>query len=109
MGGCATRLKVSKGGDDGERPAPEPGREEAVAAVVSETRVVESAIVVPETVDKKDEAATTVEAVAAEVGWECTEGLKEIVVDEDKVDDQAGKRRPLSLLFNKEVSCDSSF
>lgn len=104
MGGCATKPKVSMTGDTGEPLAPEPADGEAVAVVASETKAVESAIAVPATVEKKDEAVAAAEVVVAKGGGEYTEGMEEIVVEDDKVDDQASKRRSLSLLFNKEVN-----
>lgn len=114
MGGCATKPKVSKGGDVGESPAsaPEPAKEEAVAVAASETNAVETSVALPETVEKKDEATATAVVVVQEGGGgrgEHNEGVKEIVVEDDKVDVQVSKRRSLGLLFNKEVISDSSF
>lgn len=103
MGGCATKPKVSMNGDAGEPLAPEPADEEAVAVVASETKAVESAVAVPVAVEKKDEVAAAAEVVVAKGGGEYTKGMEEIVVEDEKMDDQASKRRSLSLLFNKEV------
>lgn len=94
MGGCATKLKGVKA-DAGDFPPPEPAppaKEDA--GVVSETK--------KEAVEVVEEEKKVV-VQEREVKEEEEEGDKDREIrDGDKVDEQASKRRSLSLLF-KEV------
>lgn len=79
MGGCATKPKVTKdGGVDVKAPEPEPEPEQV----------------------KEDTVETKVEAEKQE---QLLQSGLNLDVNEIVDDDQANKRRSLSLLFNKEV------
>lgn len=81
MGGCATKPKVTKdGGVDVKAPEPEPEPEQVKV--------------------KEDSVETKVEAEKQE---QLLQSGLNLDVNEIVDDDQANKRRSLSLLFNKEV------
>ena len=95
MGGCATKLKGVKA-DAGDllAPAPAPPAKEE-AGVVSETKKE----VVDVEVEKEENKVVVQEREVKE-----EEGDKDReIYDDDKADEQASKRRSLSLLF-KEVN-----
>ncbi|XP_017984080.1 PREDICTED: cyclin-dependent kinase inhibitor 1C [Theobroma cacao] len=94
MGGCATKPKVLKG-DEGEVPAPVPPPEPTKEPIPAVPEAKEAADVVAQG-EKKVEDDHANEAVNAK-----GVGEAENVADDDKVDDQANKRRSLSNLFKE--------
>ena len=94
MGGCATKLKGVKA-DAGDLLAPAPAPPAEEGGVVSETKKE----VVDVEVEKEEKKVVVQEREVKE-----EEGDKDReIYDDDKADEQASKRRSLSLLF-KEVN-----
>lgn len=92
MGACATKPKV----DGGKAPEPEP-------APAPEKKVEEKDVDAVVAVEPEKKVEVSVEEVAVE-GNQSDKG-KEVVVDDDKVDDQSVKRRSLSHLFKEVFRC----
>lgn len=96
MGGCATKLKVLKDGDDRKVKAPLPQKEKTTEAVPDEQK---------EPLMVQDQAQGGEEALKQPLL------VQEITDDDDDKaapDDQSNKRRSLSLLFKEVRTCFSS-